>query len=477
MAPSPFRSRLYRRLGQAVIFAGLALLIAQIGRAQTTRKPKVKGPRATALVELAANGKAHLIPITILVDGKFYDASAYKADPVPFALESQVIYLALRTGVPQGEFTVTAALQAQDTWFGEGKWVAEGSKPNKKHIADAKPNLDDDSGPPKLRRAEGSGSDSSTPPASSKNPPPTSTPPASSDKTPPGPDHASSDGASAPTAAPPAAPASQDSSESANDSDPSRPTLKRGKQPAPAPTTSSAPNRPSLATPSANSGSPNAPKAKDAGKLGAAIQLFPAVSDAGGPEPRPYNFEMKPDEEQAYRKKLFAIASAEVIAKAKQMTPVMPSAAPPPKRAPAKPAAKTPQPTFDNVQFRAFDLSNTNEPVFVMSADAHLPSSSASGANAEKNTYFITLVAKADIYLDLHKLLAQVTDDHHLDEFPRFELIDAVDADGDGRGELLFREVSDAGTAWAVYRAAADQLYPLFEGKPQQPHPMPVSAR
>jgi len=63
------------------------------------------------------------------------------------------------------------------------------------------------------------------------------------------------------------------------------------------------------------------------------------------------------------------------------------------------------------------------------------------------------------------------------EKLTRFELIDAVDADGDGRGELLFREVSDAGTAWGVYRAAADQLYPLFEGKPQQPHPMPVSDR
>ena len=71
--------------------------------------------------------------------------------------------------------------------------------------------------------------------------------------------------------------------------------------------------------------------------------------------------------------------------------------------------------------------------------------------------------------------MAEVTDQRHLDEFPRLELIDAVDVDGDGRGELLFREISDAGTAWAVYRAAADQLYPLFEGKPQQPHPFPVS--
>jgi hypothetical protein len=38
------------------------------------------------LVQLLPNGKARLVPITILYDGEFYDASAYKASPVPMAL-------------------------------------------------------------------------------------------------------------------------------------------------------------------------------------------------------------------------------------------------------------------------------------------------------------------------------------------------------------------------------------------------------
>jgi hypothetical protein len=42
------------------------------------------------------------------------------------------------------------------------------------------------------------------------------------------------------------------------------------------------------------------------------------------------------------------------------------------------------------------------------------------------------------------------------------ELIDAVDADGDGRGELLFRRTFD-GSAYAIYRVTADGLWPLFE--------------
>ena len=421
----------------------------QIGRAQSARKGTAKGPRALGLVQLAANGKAHLIPITILIDGKFYDASAYKADPVPFALTSEVVYEAVRTGVSKGLFTVTSALQGHNTWLGEGTWLPAGSAPAKKAHTDEKPKLEDDSGPPRLRKAEGAkGEPQAAPPpqtAPASSAPPATTAPATT----PTPEAGSAGAPQAP------APAASD-----NDTDPNRPTLRRGK------------SQPASATVAAAAGSGSRPgaaaasgtKGKSAGKDSDAIQLIPAISDAHGPDPRPYAFEMKPEEEQSYRKKMLALAISEVQEKARQMTPVLPGATPT-KRPPARPGAKAAVPTFDDIQFHAFDLWNTNEPVFVMSAQAHLPASASSSAEGPR-TFFLTLVAKADIYLDLHKLLSDVTDQQHLDEFPKLELIDAVDADGDGRGELLFREISDAGTAWAVYRAAADRLFPLFEGTP-----------
>jgi hypothetical protein len=121
---------------------------------------------------------------------------------------------------------------------------------------------------------------------------------------------------------------------------------------------------------------------------------------------------------------------------------------------------KAAAPQFENVQMWVFDLSNSNEPVLVVMANAKVPSS------ARDLEYVTTVVAREDIYGDLHKVFAQTTDNQHLDALPKYELIDAVDADGDGRGELLFRMSWDNGSAFSVYRVIGDKLWPLFEGKP-----------
>jgi len=107
-----------------------------------------------------------------------------------------------------------------------------------------------------------------------------------------------------------------------------------------------------------------------------------------------------------------------------------------------------------------FDLSSSNEAVLVLTANATL------GNGSGDLVYMTVLVARQDIYGDLHKVFAQTTDSKHLDVLPKFELIDAVDADGDGRGELLFRLSSENGSAFGVYRVIGDKLWPLFEGKP-----------
>jgi hypothetical protein len=446
MAFSPssilYRPRLYRRLEPIVILAGLIFTL-QIALAQFARRELPdKGPRAVGLLELAPNGKAHLVPITIMYDGKFYDASAYKASPVPMALQSGTVYEGLKAGVPQGLFTIKQPSETQGVWAAEGFWEAAGSTPAPKK-APAPPRKDEDlDKPPVLRHAD------SEPPKS--NQPQPAAPPQAPQTAP-----TPSAPAPNPSPSPPLAPPQNQD----QDNDKDRPVLRRGKAAAQAQEL-----KQERATPAPTSPKPPSPQPAATSKSGS-VQIIPAISDAGGPEPRPYAYVMKPEEEQAFQKKILVLAAIEVRARARQLAEEARVSAPSPRRASKVAEPRLPQPVFANVQLRVFDLSNTNDPVLVINADARMPqrSSSASG----DLQYFITLVARQDTYGELKKAFTSITDNLHLDAIPRLELVDAVDADGDGRGELLFRKISDVGRAFNVYRVIGDQLYPLFEGTPQ----------
>ena len=393
-----------------------------------------------------------------MVDGKFYDAGAYKASPVPFALWGQTVYEAERTGVSQGLFTVGEVVQSGKNWIAEGKWQPAGSGLAKKHLEDSKPRMEEEEGPPKLRRPEAEKPASPAPASASPEPKAPAATPASTETQPAretaGSTKPSDDSGATANSAP------SDNSAS-NDEDPNRPVLRRGKTHALGPAAGSRSAQKTALAPTKGVATKT-----ESDKKGVSPQLIPAISDAGGPDPRPYSYDIKPDEEQDFRRKMLALASEAVLARAKQVAAIV-SGAEPSRPTRSSRTAKPPQPSFEDVQFRAFDLWTANEPVFVLTATAHMPKSAgASSDSADDLTYFVTLVDKLDIYGDLRKLNTTVTDTRHLDELPRLELIDAVDADGDGRGELLFRQISDAGSTWGIYRAGADQLFPLFQGTP-----------
>ena len=427
---------------------GLGLICA----AQLSRKaPPPQGPRATALVELMPNGQAHLIPIVILIDGKYYDAASYKASPVPMALESGTVYEALRTGVSQGLFTVGQVRQLKDSWIADGALrVAAPEKP-KLSVAPSKgPGDDDDNGPPKLRHSQPAASEPGTPaPPVSSSSPATTTPPATAPSA--GPETSKADNAT------PEIP------EVTSPEDPNRPMLHRGKSTKASPPQANNATKPAASTP------PSVNKTSKPAKP-ETVQLIPAISDAHPYEPHPYTFDMKPDEEMRFRNKMLALAADEVRARDKQLASeaVQPETpAKPAMKAPAskKRAPKPPQPNFDDVQLRVFDLSYSNEPTLVLTATAHMPQTPTGTSD---RSYFITLVARNDIYNELYKAFANVTDSQHLDVTSRLDLIDAVDVDGDGRGELLFRQVSDTGNGYAVYRVIGDQLYSLYQSSAGQ---------
>ena len=441
----------------------MLLVLAATSLGQIARRtPVSKGPRALGLLELPPGGVPRLIPVTIMYDGQFYDAGIYKAAPVPMALEAQTVYEALKAGVSQGLFIVTGAGQIKDNWVGQGIWRPAGSEPKpktgtgpelKKSRTPSKSADDDLDKPPVLRHADAEKPSAPAPPPSASQPTVAAAP-----AQPPAP-------ASPPTPASPPAPAPAPPTPSSEE-DEDRPTLRRGK-PEPrlereASTPAAAPSKPNLPTTASQPASP----APAVSTKPLETQIIPAISDAGGPEPRPYAYSLKPEEEQALRKQMLALVANEVRARDQQLAAetTQPSSANAKPRQ-GKTAAKLPQPNFEDVKFQVFDLSNSNEPVLVLSAKVQLPP--GPGSTRAPVQYLATVVARQTIYGELHKAYSSITDTQHLDVLPRVELIDAVDADGDGRGELLFRQISDAGTAYVVYRVIGDQLWPLFQGTPQ----------
>jgi hypothetical protein len=512
----------------SALFAGVAG--AQEERPQITpgerRAPRKKdaGPRAVGVIQLGSNGKASIIPIAILINGKFWDASAYKADPVPMALDSGVVYEGERTGNSLGLFTVGSALHSNNPsaampWLGTGVWRPNGTEPAVKVLkANGTPvGIGVDDAPPRLTR-DPSTVKPSTAPASGSTPPASGAPPSSGNSS----ASSSSTGSSSSGSTP--ASSSGDDPPRLHRENSSPSPEQSGSQPAASGTTAPAgsksgdakpsdsksadakstaskpPATPNVAASDSGAAESNRPRlrrgkpaesfadedipgyslpgvkpAKDtSGKVAVApaaankdVQLIPAISDATGPEPKSFVFEWIPGEEPDRRKQMVDLAKDQVRAyvAARSKANIAPTSA----HAVSKKrlaAAKAPDPILENMQMVAYDVWNSNQPVLILSAQAHMPPAAASSEASPSDsdlTYWVVLVAYPDIYHNIHKLYVGITDKFHLDMTPRLELVDAVDADGDGRGDLLFRETSDMGTGWAVYRVTADKLWKMFD--------------
>ena len=505
-----YRKILQRSLGKrravlvvllVCVLGGMTVSFAQEERPQIypgERKPKTKkdnGPRAVGVLQMTPNGKASLVPIAILINGKFWDASVYKADPVPMALEYGTIYEGEQSGNSLGLFTVGGALHRNNSsqgdlapWIGTGSWRPTGAEPEKKAAkAEAVPvGIDSSEGPPRLTRdtstankapdAGGSKTASPTPSASA---PPKSTGPSSSGDEPP----RLSKPASAPAdsqpnqtgdsgAKTPGAPKSNEEKGSeqkkqqanipASDSgagEGNRPRLRRGK-PAESFADEDVPGYSRVGVkPAQGDLSKAGPVAKQAD-----VQLIPAISDAGGPELHSYVFQWLKGEEEDRKKQLTDFAKEQFRAYLAQKAKATLTATT--VRSARGRTTKAPDPVLDNVRIAAYDVWLSNQPLMVLSANGHLapPAPGSPHSDVESETqYSVLVVAYPDIYNNLHKLYVGITDKFHLDVTPRLELVDAVDADGDGRGDLLFRETTDQGTGWAIYRPTADKLWKMYD--------------
>jgi hypothetical protein len=333
----------------------VAVLAAFIGDALGQSRKKPRGPRALAVLEMGPPAEAaaaspgareplakgvgfpRLFPVTILENGKYYDATVYKATPVPLAVQQGVVYDVQHNGVPQGLFTIQRPSQFHGTWVAMGDWlpgVTEGPI-TEKPIPSGK--LVDDDPPPRLTR---------------------------------------------------------------------KPVAK----------TSAAAKR---AAP---------PKAT-------AASWMAAISDADPYDRRPYEYPWTPEWKRRYSDEMLALAQRELANY---------------RRCP-KCDAK-----LENVEIRAFDLDTDNDAELVLTARARRASS--------PQVIYLAVVGRVGWQARVEKVFAWLTDDAHLDTDGRLQFIDAVDSDGDGRGEILFRRVHHRTQSFELYRVGRDRLTELFSG-------------
>lgn len=446
-------------LHRALPMLAAVCLLAGAAPAQRPAQRKKSTPRALAIIEWPAKGAPRLVPICILVDGQYYDAGIYLADPVPMALDSGNVYEVEKNGDPQGFFTVRQAQQVGDNWYGVGGYssmeqVRLAEKPKSPESTGGPlPSATSDE-PPKLTRGQQPAAQPAPAP-----PPPAPTPPAprepAGDEPPvlrkPAEQPPATGGQ--PGAGQASAPASAPSS-STNEEDPNRPILRRGK---PAQQMAEETIEPPKAAVTAST-----PAGSKAGieNPAAITRVLPAVSDAKGPEPRNYLFDWTPQEKERITRGMQDLArtSLQEYVKSRSQSPG----------------------ALQDVQVQAFDLDLSNEAVFVLTATAAPAppppprTTAARGRRAQAEpeappvkpvTFYVTVVARQDLEGHLRRIFRRVSDSGHLDAYSRLELIDAVDVDGDGRGELLFRSINDQSRAFVIFRATVDNLTQVFNSR------------
>jgi len=388
--------------------------VAPAATAQTKSKPPVKyAPR--------------LIPAIILNEGRYFDASSYMATPVPMAIQPGIVYEAREAGESKGLFTIRgASSDANKNWITTGVWdsaeAIEARAEAKRKQDEAKKAREaalkeqaKDTGPPKLHR----GGPDPKQPAAKPVPPP---PPATDDD----PDRPRM------RRSVPDEEASAGKPEAPEAADPDAPELRRGKP---------AKDSPLVTAPK--------PAPKQSPIELSNNKLLAAISDATPDDDRSFLFMWKPEEQKRLTKLMSDLAEAELVSGADGDTT----------RVEGKRAAR--KIALEDVQVRAFDPATNNEAVLVLTATAPVQRKDATGQNATFHRY-ITLVAHVDLDNLPHKLFSSVTDDDHLDSVGILQLVDAVDSDGDGRAEFLFRRIGKYDQKFELYRSYGSQLLKLF---------------
>ncbi len=481
-------------------------------------KPDANAPdlRAIAVYEWTGDEAhpkaARLVPVCIYDGQDLNDAGVYLAHPEPLALESDVEYQLQQDGHPVGLFDIDTSAREQGGWVGYGKWKPL-PKPKSTPPQVAKVDEDDDaqSDVPILHRKHhaddsaggaNSGSDSGSGPNSGSSGPA------------PDPDrptlHKGGDTSTSGSGTNSSSGSSQTSSDSGADSasnssatppDPDRPILHKTDDSSSSAGSSSGDSS-SAGTSSDNSSGPKLKKKKkDDGDEGYVSDVasvadpnrprlipgkfagygapvvptlfgFPpdmkqtvAVSDDVDRPEHPWNYTWaNPGDEDKMK------AAMEDLARSALGLNPPPAAKPASKTAAARRRSRpvtplAPAPLLDE-HFRVFQLAYDNGATLVLSAQTD-------GAGADEK--FVTLIAQPDLYGGVAVLEKNVTDAASLDLTPRMRLVDAVDAEADNRGELLFELRGDSQRQFALYRVVRGQATRIFVSSPESIGVVPLA--
>jgi hypothetical protein len=457
-------------------------------------KPDANAPdmRAVAVYEWTGDQAhpkaARLVPICIFDGQDLNDAGVYLAHPEPLALESDVEYQLQQDGKPVGRFDIDTSAREQGGWVGYGKlFPPSNAKPAAAQVAKVDGDDDAQSDVPILHRkhhaddssgGSGSGSGSGTGSGSGGSAPDPDRPTlhksgdasgsgsgASSGS---GGNSSTDSGAPAPDSDRPVLHSGSDTSSgsSASSDDSSRPKLKKKKKDDDdayvADVASAAdPNRPHLIPGKfAGYGAPVVPTL-----FGLPVDMHQtvAVSDAVDRPEHPWNYTWaNADDEDKMR------AAMEVLARSALGLDAAPPSKPATRTSAMHKSAKPAPPPAPLLveQFRVFQLAYDGGATLVLSAHTN-------GTGADEK--FVTLIAQPDLYGGVAVLAKSVTDAASLDLTPRMHLVDAVDAEADNRGELLFELRGTTERQFALYRVLRGDASRIFVSAPESIGVVPVA--
>jgi len=404
---------------------------------------------------------SRLVPICIFDGQDLQDASVYMAQPAPLALESDVEYQLMKDGRPVGLFDISGAANQLGLWVGEGAWKPLPKAKAPVQIAKIDADNDAQSDEPVLHRKQHADDPGAKAPA-----PDPDRPTLHKEGDAAGSSSGDSAGTDASSPAPDPdrpilKPAPDTSSTSSSDSDSGKKQKKNSDD-----DTGYVENVATLTDPSRPHLFHGKASGFDAPLLPSLIGLPPdmhqevAVSDAVNRPLHVWDYSWANPADQEKMK-----GDMEDLARVALGLAPLPAAKPTKSASKTSAAHKTtrlklptPPAPLDDEKFRVFELAYGSGATMVLSA--HTDGS----AGLMK---FVTLVGQPDLYGNVAVLLKNVTDASHLDDKPRMQLIDAVDARGDNRGDLLFELRGATQRQFVLYRVLRGEITRIFLSSPQ----------